>query len=210
MESPTLSWTTDPARGAPASNEEVTGEHPEEPSHLARGSAGSSTELLNQQDPDVKHWGAPRWASLTVLGSCHGLVSLGPAGCCKPSQHHTRELCYEAQPAGPDPHTSLLLGASTFRYSGIKTATFPLAPEQHFCAHSRTPATANPGSRGHHAARQHQGLMGFGHSCWDGWMQHHPSGAQLHVPWACNEMKTPFGKKLEAPQTIPSPECWSF
>lgn len=86
----------------------------------------------------------------------------------------------------------------------------PVAPEQHFCAHSRTLAAANPGSRGHHAARQHQGLMGFGHSCWDGWMQHHPSGAQLHVPWACNEMKTPFGKKVEALQTIPSPECWSF
>lgn len=79
-------------------------------------------------------------------------------GAAKPSQHHTWELCYEAQPAGPDPHTSLLLGASTFRHPGIKTATFPLAPEQHFCAHSRTLAAANPGSRGHYAARQHQGL----------------------------------------------------
>lgn len=34
--------------------------------------------------------------------------------------------------------------------------------------------------------------------------------AQHHVPGACNEMKTPFGEKLEPSQTIASPDCWSF
>lgn len=66
-------------------------------------------------------WGA-------AMGCCHW----DQQGAAKASQNHTQELCYEAQSAGPDPHTSLLLGASTFRYPRIKTPAFPLGTRAAF------------------------------------------------------------------------------
>lgn len=86
-------------------------------------------------------------------------------------------------------HRSSAPGCLHIQIPKNQNPAFPLTPEQRFCPYSRALAAANPGSWGHHAARQHQGSMGFRHSL--GWVDAAPSfrhGAQHHVP--CNEKKT--------------------